>query len=300
MPTPLPSLDSLRCFVAAARLLSFRAAATSVALTPAALGQRIKALEAELGAPLFVRTTRRVQLTEAGLRLLPRAEACLEAARACVSAVVTPAAPASLELVLGTRQELGLSWLVPQLDALEKRLPELSLHLYFGSGIDLLHRVRSLEIDAAVTSTRLVDPKLDALRLHREDYVFVGHRKLLAARPLRKPSDAKDHVLLDAGPELPLFRYFREAPQGRDQLPFRRVVMLGSIEAIRQRVARSAGVAVLPAYLVERELAAKTFVRLFPSVTLAHDHFRLVFRRDDARRAIYERLAEGLLATPLT
>ena len=45
----LPSIDSLRCFQAAARLLNFRAAARSVALTPAALGQRIQKLEEQLG-----------------------------------------------------------------------------------------------------------------------------------------------------------------------------------------------------------------------------------------------------------
>lgn len=295
----LPSLESLRCFVATARLLSFRAAAKSVALTPAALGQRVKNLEDELGVTLFLRTTRSVQLTQEGLLLLPRAESCLEAARACVEAVRSGAAPASLDIVLGTRQELGLSWIVPQLDKLATELPDLSIHLYFGSGHDLLYRVRSLEIDAAVTSTRLVDPKLDALRLHQEDYVFVGHKKLLAEKPLTKPAQARDHVLLDAGPELPLFRYFREAPEGRDQLPFRRTMGLGSIEAIRQRVARGAGVAVLPQYLVEKELAAGTFVRLFPKVRLASDHFRLVFRRDDARRSVYERLAHALLQAPL-
>lgn len=73
MATALPSLDSLRCFAAAARLLNFRAAARTVALTPAALGQRIQKLEEELGAQLFRRTTRSVALTEAGLALLPAA-----------------------------------------------------------------------------------------------------------------------------------------------------------------------------------------------------------------------------------
>ena len=295
----LPSLESLRCFVASARLLSFRAAARSVALTPAALGQRIKNLEQELAVPLFIRTTRSVQLTREGLLLLPKAEACLEAARACAEAVRGKAADASLELVLGTRQELGLSWLVPQLDKLGAEHPDLSLHLYFGSGPDLLLRVRSLTIDAAVTSSRLTDPKLDSIRLHQESYVFVGQKKLLEACPLTRPSHAREHVLLDAGPELPLFRYFRDAVGGHDQLPFRRAVSLGSIEAIRQRVARGAGVAVLPAYLVEKELASGAFVRVFPKVTPLHDHFRLVFRRDDARRSVYERLARSLLAAPL-
>src|SRR5262249_49525589 len=83
---PLPSFDSLRCFLEAARLLNFRAAARAVALTPAALGQRIAQLEGQIGRPLFHRTTRRVTLSEAGLALLGHAQRALEAADACVRA----------------------------------------------------------------------------------------------------------------------------------------------------------------------------------------------------------------------
>jgi DNA-binding transcriptional LysR family regulator len=75
----LPSLESLHCFAEAARLLNFRAAARAVALTPAALGQRIRQLEEQLGAPLFHRTTRKVVLTQAGLSLQPYARRALEA-----------------------------------------------------------------------------------------------------------------------------------------------------------------------------------------------------------------------------
>src|SRR6185503_17822397 len=115
---PLPALDSLRCFAEAARLLNFRAAARAVALTPAALGQRIQQLEAQLGRPLFHRTTRRVTLTEAGLALLPHAQTALAAADACLRAGRGETGPPPQELVLGTRHELGMSWIVPMLPLL--------------------------------------------------------------------------------------------------------------------------------------------------------------------------------------
>ena len=54
----LPSIESLRCFVEAARQLNFRSAARLVGLTPAALGQRIRQLEELWETALFVRTTR--------------------------------------------------------------------------------------------------------------------------------------------------------------------------------------------------------------------------------------------------
>ena len=295
----LPSIDSLRCFVAAARLLNFRAAARSVALTPAALGQRIQKLEDELGARLFRRTTRSVSLTEAGLALIPTAERCLDAAGECVRAARGEIGPPPMEITLGTRQELGMTWVVPQLDVLGAALPSLDIHLYFGSGPDLLLRVRTLEIDCAITSSRFTDPKLDAVRLHREDYAFVGAPSLLRGRPLTRAEHAAAHTLLDASAELPLFRYWRDAPGGGDRLHFQRIVRLGSIEAIHRRAVDGAGVAVLPCYLVERDLAARRLRRIFPSVEPNHDYFRLVFRADDPKRSVYEKLAARMLEAKL-
>ena len=295
----LPDLDDLRCFVAAARLLHFRHAARSVALTPAAFGQRIKRLESQIGKPLFRRTTRSVHLTESGRALVPSAESCLRDAESCLRAARGELTVPQLELTLGTRHELGLSWIVPQLDALQVALPWLSLHLYVGSGADLLLRVRTTEIDCAVTSTRLIDPKLDSIRLHREDYVFVAGRSLLAQRPFTRAEHAAQHTLLDTAPELPLFRYWRDAPGGGDRLRFARAVRLGTIEAIRLRVAEGAGVAVLPKYLVEEDLTRGRFKRILPSVEPLSDYFRLIFRTDDPRRSAFEELAKELLKTDL-
>jgi hypothetical protein len=128
-----------------------------------------------------------------------------------------------------------MSWLVPELEPLSRTFPSLDLHLYFGSGPDLLLRVRTMEIDCAVTSSRFTDPKLDAIRLHREDYAFVGSTALLRKKPLGADAHAAQHTLLDASADLPLFRYFRDAPEGGDRLRFQKIVRLGSIEAIRRR-----------------------------------------------------------------
>jgi LysR family transcriptional regulator, glycine cleavage system transcriptional activator len=296
----LPSLENLRCFDAAARLLRFRAAARTVALTPAAFGQRIKQLEDELGVRLFERTTRRVKLTGPGLALLPHARACLDAAAACVRSARGEVGPAPVEIVMGTRHELGLSWLTPNLELMAHEHPSVTVHLYFGSGPDLLLRVRTLEIDCAVTSARLTDPSLDALQLHPEEYVFVGAPALLKKRPLRRPEDAAAHTLVDAGPDLPLFGYWRDAPGGGDRLRFGRVLRVGTIAAIHQLVTAEKGVAVLPKYLVRQELARNKLRRVFPEVTANNDYFRLVFRRDDPRRAVYEALTTTLRKQPLT
>ena len=294
----LPSIESLRCFVEAARLLHFRKAARKVALTPAAFGARIRQLEDQLGAPLFARTTRVVTLTERGLALLPYARRCLEAAEDCVRAARGDKGPPTTEIILGTRHELGLSWVLPQLGALAEKLPHVELHLYFGSGPDLLIRVRTAEVDCAITSTRFSDRKLDSIALHKETYAFVGDKKLLARVPLTRPEHAKSHTLLDASTELPLFAYFRDAQKGKSY-EFQRVVRLGAIGAIHERVRAGAGVAVLPEYLIEEDLAEKRLVRILPSVTPLADYFRLVFRVDDPRPGLFEALARHLAESPL-
>ncbi len=294
----LPSIDSLRCFCAAAKFLNFRAASRAVALTPAAFGQRIKQLEDQLGAQLFVRTTRSVRLSVAGLALLPVAERALASVEDCTRAVAAGGAVPRMDIVLGTRHELGLSWILPQVDALVREHPWLDLHLYFGSGVDLVNRVRSMELDCAVTSSRLNDPKLDGIRLHREDYVFVGAPALLDKTPLREPKDAERHVLIDIDDALSLYAYWRDAPRAA-ALSFGKLSRFGTIEAIRQRIVAGAGVGVLPKYLVMRDLEAKRLRVLFPKVTLLHDYFRLVVRADDTRRALLETLAASLAAAPL-
>jgi LysR family glycine cleavage system transcriptional activator len=296
----LPSIDSLRCFDAAARLLRFRAAAKAVALTPAALGHRIRQLEDELGVKLFERTTRSVRLTTAGLALVPYARACLDAAAGCKRAARGEVGPTPVELVMGTRHELGISWLTPQLKPLSIAHPALTLHLYFGSGPDLLLRVRTLEIDCAITSSRLGDPALDAISIHAEHYVFVGAPKLLEKTPLRRDEDALAHRLIDADVESPLFRYWRDAAGGSDRMTFGRVLRIGTIGAIRDLVVAGEGVAVLPIYLVKEDIRARRLKRLFPHVTPLHDYFRLIFRREDPRRSIYEALAATLSRAPLT
>src|SRR5262249_26013867 len=159
---------------------------------------------------------------------------------------------------------------------------------------DLLLRVRTLEIDCAITSSRLTDPKLGAARLHEEQYVFVGERTMLAKKPLRRPEDARQHVLLDATDALPLFRYWRDARGGMDSLAFGSIRRLGTIAAIRQLLCWGEGVAVVPEYFVREELEKKVLVRVFPKVKLLTDHFRLVYRSDDPRASFYAALAKTM------
>jgi len=72
------ALDGVEAFLAVAQHRSFRRAAGELGVTPSAISQAVRALEARVGAALFIRTTRSVGLTEAGDRFLARAKPAFE------------------------------------------------------------------------------------------------------------------------------------------------------------------------------------------------------------------------------
>jgi DNA-binding transcriptional LysR family regulator len=72
------ALDGVEAFLSVAQHKSFRRAAAELGVTPSAISQAVRALEARVGAALFMRTTRSVGLTEAGERFLSRAKPAFE------------------------------------------------------------------------------------------------------------------------------------------------------------------------------------------------------------------------------
>ena len=270
-----------------------------MALSPAAFSDRIKRLEETLEARLFERTTRRVALTQAGVRLRSQARQALDAAAGCHAVVQQADRPVPFDLTIGTRFELGLSWLLPALDTLTSERPERTIHLSFGVGPILLTQLRRGEVDAVITSTRLTLGHLDYALLHPEEYVFCAAPALLAQTPINTPEDARAHQLLDAHPDLPLFRYFLDAQPADAAWGFARRHLLGTIAAIRYRLIAGQGVGVLPAYFVAEDLAAGRLERVLPDAPMQADQFRLIWRADHPQGDELRALAETLRALPL-
>jgi DNA-binding transcriptional LysR family regulator len=300
MPNPrpaqrsLPSIDSLRCFCAAAEQLNFRRAAQQVGLTPTAFSERIRNLESELGCSLFLRTTRRIALTAAGIALRPAAEQALAAAEACLGAVHADNVPISLRV--GTRFELGLSWLLPATMALERARPQLKLDLYFGSGEDILERLERGLLDAVVTSAPVARNDWHAEVLHPEAYELVGSARLLARAPFRGIEDARQHTLLDIDESLPLARYLLSAVPHLEFAGFR---ACGAGAALISRVLAGDGIAVLPSYMIRQERKSKKLVRLLPNVRLLTDSFRLLHKKSPRFPDALLEVANWLRARPL-
>jgi len=292
----LPSLEGLRYFLAAAEHRNFRRAAEQMHITAAALGQRIKQLEQQLGAVLFVREARAVKLTEAGHRLIDAARATLREAARCRSAVHAGES-LPLAITLGTRFELGMSWILPNILALQTERPQWSIDLYFGSGPDLLERLRSRQVDCIVTSAPVLHKRWTTEFLHTETYAFVAAPALIEQCPFQSPEDARHHTLLDIDESLPLTRYLTSAT---GELSFAAFRLCGAGFAIHDMVLRGLGVAVLPEYMVRHDLEQGRLQQLLPTTAVLSDSFRLIFSRDAVHHAQLRQLAAFLRARPLS
>ena len=295
----LPDLESLRCFVAAAERLNFAAAAGAVAISPQAFSGRIANLEQALGAQLFQRTTRKVTLTAAGHRLLPSAKRLLADAGVLPMLVAEDGAHRQVRLKVGTRFELGMSYLLPNLLKLEHAQPGRTLDVVFGDSPDLMRSLRDGRVDCVITSLRLTMPHIAYATLHREDYTFVGAPELLGTAPLACAADARKHVLLDTLPSLPLFRYFLDAAPGDAAWSFARTRHLGAIAAVRHLAVAGAGVGVLPAYFVAEDMARGALQPVMPEVVLNHDFFRLIWNDGHVLADEFVALARDLAHHPL-
>ena len=166
--THLP-LNGLRVLDAAARHLSFTRAADELAVTPAAVGQQIRALEDTLGVVLFRRTTK-------GLELTPEAEAGLGALRAGFlqfeeSVRAMQAGQSSKSLTIAAPRDLTAKWLMPKLAEIARGDGELRFMLipadeaidFTEANLDLAirwgegpgeHEGEALESDGMVTVER--------------------------------------------------------------------------------------------------------------------------------------------------
>jgi DNA-binding transcriptional LysR family regulator len=289
-------LDDLRCFLAAVDAPTFRAASRRVALSPGAFSDRLRRLEDDLGVELFHRTSRSRRTSDAGRRLEPAARALLADAQRCVAAARGADRPPDWSMTLGTRYELGLSWLAPMLEHLDAHQPERTVHLYAGDTPDLLRRLEAGDLDAVVFSARLTRPHLEYATLHPEAYVFVG----APGAQLTHRGEASAHTLVDVSPDLPLFRYLLDAMPTGDPWSFAGHRYLGGIGGVRLQVLRGAGVAVLPEYFVRADLQAGALVRLMPDQPLLDDAFRLVWRAAHPWAERFAALAEELRARPIT
>jgi LysR family glycine cleavage system transcriptional activator len=179
-------LGSLRVFEAVAAHLSFSAAADALNVTPAAVSQQIKTLEAYIQVPLFRRSGRRVEITEEGLELLPAVRAGLEKLEAALQQMKhhRRAGPLQISLLSSFLQ----IWLLPRLRSFRRKFPDIELRF---------HTSRDL-VDFSRTTTHI------AIRFGRGDYPNLHSEKLLEdwLVPVASPELIKQFGMIERGATL--------------------------------------------------------------------------------------------------
>lgn len=201
MARRLPPLKALRAFEAAARHLGFERAGDELNVTPGAIAQQVKALEAWLGLSLFHRLpSRGVVLTPAGHRYAESIGALLDGLAEATAQVQRAADPNML--TVSTIPSFAANWLIPRLGSLRKTHPSLDVRVQISQERTDFSREN---VDVAIRFGHGRYPGLRSDFLLEESFFPVCSAALMddPAHPLREPADLGRHTLLhediDAG-----------------------------------------------------------------------------------------------------
>jgi DNA-binding transcriptional LysR family regulator len=167
-------IDDLQVFVHAAQSGSFSAAARQLDLSPALASTAVQRLEQALSVRLFVRSTRRMRLSDEGVRYLPHARSILGAIALGREELDQGRTEIAGPLRLSVPSDLGRNVLLTWLDAFQQEHPRLSLNLHMS---DQTANFFQDQLDAGVRYGRLSDSSLVALPL------VPDNRRTLCAAP---------------------------------------------------------------------------------------------------------------------
>ena len=184
----------LRAFEAVARHLNFRLAAEEMALTQSAVSRQIQALEDDVGVPLFLRHTRAVELTEAGIQLISAVGQALPRIDAAVRHIRQTAGRRHVSVT--TFASFASMWLIPKLEAFQREHPDIDIRIEASdSAIDL----EVTDIDVAVRYAPADRMPPAARRLFGELVTPMASPWLLRSGPrLKTPADLLAHTLIEA------------------------------------------------------------------------------------------------------
>lgn len=258
MRRKIPSTAALVSFEAAARHESFTKAADELSLTQSAICRQIASLESFLGIELFRRSRRGVKLTEAGLSYSRRVATQLDAVERDTLSVMGNQGANAIELAVVPT--FGTQWLLPRLKDFQKQQPEVT--------VNLTNRTRPFlfadtDFDAAIYFGDADWPGTEAYRLMGENPVPVCSPALLNGQ---KSLEAKQIA------ELPLLQQttrpyaWRQWFSSLDMSVARDMTgpRYELFSMLAQAASHEMGIALIPPFLIQRELADQRLVVATP------------------------------------
>jgi DNA-binding transcriptional LysR family regulator len=212
--------------------------------------QRVKALEAEIGTPLFERHSRGMTLTGAGKRLLPYAQRMTALSREAVLAARDDGEPKG-PLAIGSMETTAAVRLPPLLADFHRRFPAVRLCLRTATTADLVAGVLEGTLDGAFVAGPIAHADLNATSAFREELVLVSARRWGSLAELRAGTP-------ESGPTALVFRTGCTYRQRLEQIfvefgwPSAARFELGTLDGMIGCVAADMGVTLLPRAVVER------------------------------------------------
>jgi DNA-binding transcriptional LysR family regulator len=253
-------LRHLEYFVAVAEERHFTRGAKRVHVVQSALSAAIQSFERELGAPLFVRNTRRVDLTDAGRALLPEARRTLAAADAARAAVAEVQGLLTGSVAIGTGKALGID-LVPVFARFTELYPGIAITLHQAGSIQLIESVRDGRLDFAPLGLPQREPEGVTTTVLRTEPVLLAchpqHR--LAGRNRVRIDDLAGEAFVDFeqdwGIRLLTDHWFAEAGVAR-----RVACALNDTATMLELVGGGLGIAIVPRSIARRNAPGVRFV----------------------------------------
>ncbi|MGD0098164.1 MAG: LysR family transcriptional regulator [Terracidiphilus sp.] len=249
----------LQIFRVLAEELNFTRTAEKVHTVQSNVTAQIRALEEELGVPLFDRLGRRVTLTDAGRRFQPFAEKALTAMEQGQRVIRTGTEPSG-PLRVGSPESILTYRLPPILRTFRQRFPHVELSFRPHLNDSLVDELETGKLDMVICMCDAVsNAALVSAPLQVEEILLLGH----ASHPLTRkasvqPSDLAEQTLLltESGcgyrNKLDRILTLQNVRPGN-------ITEFSSVEALKQCVAAAMGVGLLPGIVVARELRQRQF-----------------------------------------
>lgn len=245
-------LRQLRYFLAVARHRHFTRAAEASFVSQPALSQQIRALEQELGTPLFDRLTTGAELTTAGRALQGYAERILREVENASAAVEEVAGMVQGELSISVVHTAVPALVVDVLAAFRELHPSVAIRVHEERSTDVVEAVLSGRVNLGITYLPVAHDTMDVTPLYEEELVLVlpeGHR--FGRRRVRM-ADLADLSLI-VPPQGFCLRMGIDQALGQAGTPGRIVAEMSSTESACEAVRAGLGATLLPRSYAERE-----------------------------------------------
>jgi DNA-binding transcriptional LysR family regulator len=247
----------LQIFTALAEELNFTRTAERVHTVQSNVTSQIKALEQEVGVPLFDRLGKRVTLTDAGRRFLPFAEKALESMEHGLRAVQNGAEPSG-PLRIGAPESVVTYRLPRVLSAFRKKYPRVEIIFRPDTPEPLMSDLESGRVDLAIyMNDAITNPSVLSLPVRTERIFLLSHPSHpLTKKRTVKPVDLTGQTLLltEQGCS---YRAKLDRVLTLQHIKPGHVTEFNSVEAIKKCVAAGLGLAILPAIVVSAELRSQ-------------------------------------------